>query len=186
MLTVGPGWFGPIGTFAFWLLYWNAVITMFNTIMKVSLGPENLDSYIECLLHPMTLYSGPTVISFGHNHIGLTNDLLSSSSDISGPKRHHLRAWSALQGLMRSFESSWRTIKRDHFVVQQCYLRVQCHKRALLCQLRAQWGHWVAWWGNSRASWDYKVNLSCKWSKSRSLLILLNSFGAQGDHLGVQ
>ena len=74
----------------------------------------------------------------------------------------------------------------DHFVVQQCYLRVQCHKRALLCQLRAQWGHWVAWWGNSRASWDYKVNLSCKWSKSRSLLILLNSFGAQGDHLGVQ
>ena len=41
---------------------------------------------------PQATLRGPKIISFSDNQIGLTNDLLSLSSAIRGPKRHHLRA----------------------------------------------------------------------------------------------
>ena len=54
-------WSHCIGTFAFWLLHWRTVIMWWNTIEKVSLGPKNLDCYLECPLYLKTLYRGPTV-----------------------------------------------------------------------------------------------------------------------------
>ena len=59
--AAGPGSFGPIGSYAFWLLYWRSVISRWNTIKMVSLGPRNLVCYVEHPLYPMKLCRGPTV-----------------------------------------------------------------------------------------------------------------------------